>query len=75
MEAVDYKYRYRFVVPHDIALEQWESARMQAEALLPTVLESVCQPDYSDYEELKQHTLIMEICKILSINCYSRWKT
>ena len=75
MEAVDYKYRYRFVVPHDIALEQRESARMQAEALLPTVLESVCQPDYSDYEELKQHTLIMEICKILSINCYSRWKT
>ena len=74
MEAVDYKYRYRFVVPSCITLEQWESARTQAETLLPTVLESVCQPDYSDYEELKQHTLIMEICKILGINCYSRWK-
>lgn len=74
MEAVDYKYRYRFVMPSGITLEQWESARTQAETLLPTVLESVCQPDYSDYEELKQHTLIMEICKILGINCYSRWK-
>lgn len=74
MEAVDHKYRYRFVVPHDITLEQWENARAQAETILPVVLESVCQPDYSDYEEQKQHTLIMEICKILGINCYSRWK-
>ena len=74
MEAVDYKYRYRFVVPKDITLEQWESARVQVESVLPAVLESVCNLEYSDYEELKQHTLIMEICKALGISCYSRWK-
>lgn len=74
MEAVDYKYRYRFVVPKNITLEQWESARMDAETVLPAVLDSICKPDYSDYEELRQHTLIVETCKLLGIECYTRWK-
>lgn len=74
MEAVDYKYRYRFVVPKDVTFEQWEEARVEVDNVLNDFLEEVCMPDYSDYVEMKQHTLILETCKRLGINCYSRWK-
>lgn len=74
MEAVDYKYRYRFVVPKDVTLAQWETARMDAETKLPIVLNHICKPDYSDYEELRQHALIQETCKLLGVDSYSRWK-
>lgn len=74
MEAVDYKYRYRFERPEGITWEMWDKARAEAGERLQDILEIRCKPDYSDYEDLRQHCLIEETCRILGINCYTRWE-
>lgn len=74
MEAVDYKYRYRFERPEWLTWEKWDKARAEAGERLQDILEIRCKPDYSDYEDLCQHCLMEETCRILGINCYTRWE-
>lgn len=73
MEAVDYKYHYRFVVPKDITFEQWDKTRYEVEKNIGIIME---QRGYSleDVAEYQQHTIIDEVCKRLGISAYSRWK-
>ena len=72
MEAVDYKYRYRFVVPQNITFEQWDSVRYDVEANIGEVL---AQRGYTldDVVENQQHVIIEETCRRLGISSYSRW--
>lgn len=72
MEAVDYKYRYRFVVPKNITFEQWDSVRYNVEANIGEVL---AQRGYTldDVVENQQHVIIEETCRRLGISSYSRW--
>ena len=74
MEAVDFKYRYRFERPEGITWEMWDKARAEAGERLQDILEIRCKPDYSDYEDLRQHCLMEETCRILGIVCYTRWE-
>lgn len=72
MEAVDYKYRYRFVVSKNITFEQWDSVRYNVEANIGEVL---AQRGYTldDVVENQQHVIIEETCRRLGISSYSRW--
>lgn len=72
MEAVDYKYRYRFVVPKNITFEQWDSVRYDVESNIGEVL---AQRGYTldDVVENQQHVIIEETCRRLGISSYSRW--
>ena len=71
MEAVDYKYRYRFVVPKEITFEEWDATRDEVQDTLAEVMISRGF-DLDDYEENRQHVLIDETCKRLGLHCYSR---
>ena len=73
MEAVDYKYRYRFVVPEGITFEQWDAVRYDVEENIGAIM---VQRGYSldDVVENQQHIIIEETCKRLGISSYSRWK-
>lgn len=73
MEAVDYKYRYRFVVPRNITFEQWDRVRsdVQDHALLYMAERGM---SVDDIEENKLHVIIEETCKQLGMTGYSRWE-
>ena len=73
MEAVDYKYRYRFVVPKDITFEQWDAVRYDVEESIGAIM---AQRGYTfdDVVENQQHVIIEETCKRLGISSYSRWR-
>lgn len=73
MEAVDYKYRYRFVVPKGITFEQWDAVRYDVEENIGTIM---AQHGYTfdDVVENQQHVIIEETCKRLGISSYTRWK-
>lgn len=73
MEAVDYKYRYRFERPDGISFEQWDAVRYQVERQIESILE---QRGFGmeEYELFRQHTIMDEICKRLNISSYSRQK-
>ncbi len=75
MEACDYKYHYRFEIPKNIALDDWEEARFEAKSKVMEILqEKGYSFDMHDYLENYQHILIEETCKILGVNVYKRWK-
>lgn len=71
MEAVDYKYRYRFVVPREITFKEWDTTRDEVQDTLAEVMIGRGF-DLDDYEENRQHVLIDETCKRLGLRCYSR---
>ena len=73
MEAVDHKYRYRFVVPENITFEQWDRVRsdVQDHALLYMAERGM---GVDDIEENELHVIIEETCKQLGVTSYSRWE-
>lgn len=71
MEAVDHKYRYRFVVPKNVTLEEWNATRNEVKDALPEIMSSRGY-DFDDYEENWIHILIDETCRRLGLHCYSR---
>ena len=73
MEAVDYKYRYRFVVPENITFEQWDRARSDVQ---DHALQYMAERGMSvaDIEENIQHVIIDETCRRLGLKCYHREK-
>lgn len=73
MEAVDYKYRYRFERPEGIAWEQWDKTRAEVERELGEVMGQMGY-DFDTYQENRQHVLMQETCARLGIYAYSRRK-
>ena len=73
MEAVDYKYRYRFERPDGITWEQWETMRVQVENEKGSLLVSR-GIEMDNYEENVKHIIIDETCRRLGIKAYSREK-
>lgn len=73
MEAVDYKYRYRFERPEGITWEQWDKTRYAVWLERNHILE-ISELSYSEYEENIEHLIISEICNRLGIDSYMRWK-
>lgn len=73
MEAVDYKYRYRFERPKGVTWEQWETMRVQVENEKGSLLVSR-GIEMDDYEENVKHIIIDETCRRLGINTYRREK-
>ena len=71
MEAVDYKYRYRFVVPENITLEQWETVCEEVREERNAVMTSRGY-GFDDYEKNIQHVIIDETCRRLGLKCYHR---
>lgn len=71
MEAVDYKYRYRFVVPKDITFDEWDFVRDEVQNTLAEIMIGRGL-GLDDYEENKMHVIIDETCKRLGLHCYSR---
>lgn len=72
MEAVDYKYRYRFERPEGISYEQWEEARYKAWVNRNALCIGKGIDD-DTYEENVQHIIMEETCRILGIQSYRRW--
>ena len=72
MEAVDYKYRYRFERPEGITYEQWDAARYKA-SVNRNALCTEKGIDDDTYEENVQHIIMEETCRILGIQSYRRW--
>lgn len=73
MEAVDYKYRYRFERPEGLTFEAWEAVRSQVEEDKGNVLQARGLT-FADYEENMRHVIIDETCRRLGLNIYSREK-
>ena len=73
MEAVDYKYRYRFERPENVTFDEWEDARYEAERIAGKIMYSKGLT-FEEYQESYKHTVILETCKILGIDIYKRWK-
>lgn len=73
MEAVDYKYRYRFERPEGLTFETWETVRSQVEEDKGNVLQARGLT-FADYEENMRHIIIDETCRRLGLNIYSREK-
>lgn len=73
MEAVDYKYRYRFEQPEGLTFETWEAVRSQVEEDKGNVLQARGLT-FADYEENMRHVIIDETCRRLGLNIYSREK-
>lgn len=71
MEAVDYKYRYRFERPEGVTFEEWDAVRYQVEKEIGTVASNMGF-DFDTYAENYQHALIEETCNRLGIHSYSR---
>lgn len=72
MEAVDYKYRYRFERPEGITFEQWDAVRYQVWLKRNTLCAARgIGPD--DYTENIQHIIVEETCRQLGIQSYRRW--
>lgn len=76
MEAVDYKYRYRFERTEALAnltFEQWDEVRSDVkERALQYMAERGM--GFEDVEENELHVIIEETCKQLGISGYSRWE-
>ena len=72
MEAVDYKYRYRFERPEGITYEQWDAARYEASVNRNALCTEKGIGDDA-YEENVQHIIMEEACRILGIQSYRRW--
>lgn len=75
MEAVDYKYRYRFERPEGITWEQWDEVRFQVQQDKGNLFQAR-GIELEDYEENIQHVIIDETCRRLGLNIYhrERWK-
>lgn len=73
MEAVDFKYRYQFVVPKEITFEQWEAVCEEVREERNAVMTSRGY-GFNDYEENIQHIIIDETCRRLGLKCYHREK-
>lgn len=71
MEAVDYKYRYQFVVPSGITLEQWEAVCEAVQEERNSIM-TARGYDFGSYEENIQHVIIDETCRRLGVKCYRR---
>lgn len=71
MEAVDYKYRYRFERPQGVTWEMWDKVRSDVEDCENELIKQYGL-DFDTYEENRQHVIIQEICKRLGIDTYSR---
>ena len=71
MEAVDYKYRYRFEQPKGVTWEMWDKVRSDVEDCESELIKQYGL-DFDTYEENRQHVIIQEICKRLGIDTYSR---
>ena len=76
MEAVDYKYRYRFERTKSLAnitFEQWDRVRsdVQDHALQYMAERGI---NLEDFEENVLHVIIEETCKQLGVTGYSRWE-
>ena len=71
MEAVDYKYRYQFVVPNSITLEQWEAVCEAVQEERNSIM-TARGYDFGSYEENIQHVIIDETCRRLGVKCYRR---
>lgn len=72
MEAVDYKYRYRFERPDGITFEQWDAVRYQA-WLERNALCAARGIGPDDYTENVQHIIVEETCRRLGVQSYRRW--
>ena len=73
MEAVDYKYRYRFERPEGVTFEEWDAVRYQV-WLERNALCTVYHIELDAYEENVQHLIVEETCRRLGIQSYRRWK-
>lgn len=73
MEAVDYKYRYRFERPENITFDEWQDIMSEVENNISKILVEYGY-DFKDYKEQKLHIIILETCKRLGIDNYKRWK-
>lgn len=71
MEAVDYKYRYRFERPAGVTLEMWEQTRYEVESQIRSIM-TERGFGMDDFAENVQHVLMEETCKKLRISSYSR---
>ncbi len=71
MEAVDYKYRYRFERPDGITFEQWDEVRGEVEKESTAIIQKY-NLDFSNYEYDWLHSVIAETCERLGIT-YLRW--
>lgn len=72
MEAVDYKYRYRFEVPADITFETWDKVRYGVWQTRNELF-NVSGLDVSEYDENIQDLILQETCRRIGISCYRRW--
>ena len=76
MEAVDYKYRYRFertkALEH-LTFEQWDKVRSDVK---DHAMQYMAERGmgFEDIEENELHTIIEETCKQLGVTGYSRWE-
>lgn len=73
MEAVDYKYRYRFERPENVTFDEWQDTMSEVENNISKILVEYGY-DFKDYKEQKLHIIILETCKRLGIDNYKRWK-
>ena len=71
MEAVDYKYRYRFERPKGVTWEMWDKVRSDVEDCENELIKQYGL-DFDTYEENRQHIIIQETCRRLGIDAYSR---
>lgn len=71
MEAVDYKYRYRFERPKGVTWEMWDKVCSDVEDCENELIKQYGL-DFDTYEENRQHIIIQETCKRLGIDAYSR---
>ena len=73
MEAVDYKYRYRFERPEGVTFEDWDAVRYQV-WLERNALCAEYNIELNAYEENVQHLIVEETCRRLGIQSYRRWR-
>lgn len=72
MEAVDYKYRYRFERPN-VTFEEWEQVRAETQENLDLYYDEY-GVTFENYEEMRVHMIIDITCKKLGLKVYKRWK-
>lgn len=72
MEAVDYKYRYRFERP-DVTFDEWDAVRAEVQNNLESYYDEY-GVDFDNYEEMREHMIIAITCKKLGLKVYTRWK-
>lgn len=72
MEAVDYKYRYRFERPN-VTFEEWEQAVAEVRNNFSEYLVKY-GADFDNFEDMKEHVTIQAACDLLGIQNYKRWE-